>query len=332
MSYAKKTWVTGETIYAVDLNHMEDGIEQAAGASYVPTLSTDWIPISETEEDKCLIYYPEDVDVDPISDADAISQLLLYRPTKWSVEDNDGGIYVRQIVHANIRSGNGNVYINELELSNGVIYAKNERNHFVEVGKKTLAYFNTEGYDYVLAIANELNGDIITTNPDAVVDYLLNNKNKWVIMYTSDLSMHAIKSVQYEEGEPVIIMGNGNCFSVDPEKWAFVYTGTPVDTPWLLHRITTTIAGNSEEVLSLQKVVGATTSQTQNPERIMDELRNGTTPWVIYEGDRAVPITTVLGIDSNPEFVTISCADGYYGYNQSANVFIYVSNVEETIK
>ena len=37
MSYTKKTWVNGETIYAADLNHMEDGIESAnAAAAFTP--------------------------------------------------------------------------------------------------------------------------------------------------------------------------------------------------------------------------------------------------------------------------------------------------------
>ena len=35
MAYTKKTWVTGETIEATDLNHMEQGIYDAA-----PTQST----------------------------------------------------------------------------------------------------------------------------------------------------------------------------------------------------------------------------------------------------------------------------------------------------
>ena len=34
MSYTKQTWATGDTVTADKLNHMEDGIDSAGGASY----------------------------------------------------------------------------------------------------------------------------------------------------------------------------------------------------------------------------------------------------------------------------------------------------------
>lgn len=228
MAYTKKTWTKGEIIKATDLNHMEDGIEEAAqtGAQpYAPVLYMDFVDdFIPEEEDRVLVYWPEDSEAAPIVDADAISDIMLNRAVKWNIQYDERVLAIEQTNFTQVSEGV--VGITEIKCSDGNILTRNSNNHFVISVSSGLACLNHQHFGTCLALINNNDGTIVSARAVDVMKHINDVNNRWTVVYASSMAIQVINTLQYHQDEefPTIIIGNGDMFDIDSidQDWVFI--------------------------------------------------------------------------------------------------------------
>ena len=228
MSYTKKTWIKGEIIKATDLNHMEAGIEEASQTSaqpYAPVLYMDFVDdFIPEEEERVLVYRPEDSEATPIVDADAISDIMLNRAVKWNIQYDERVLAIEQTNFTQVSEGV--IGITEIKCSDGNILTRNSNNHFVISVSQGLACLNHEHFGTCLALINNNDGAFVSASAIDVMKHLNDVNNRWTVVYASSMAIQVVNTLQYYQGEefPTIIIGNGDTFDIDniDNDWVFV--------------------------------------------------------------------------------------------------------------
>ena len=119
MSYEKQTWVTGDTVTAAKLNHMEDGIDSASSSGggitlYGPyigknsgsvTVAAGGIGVLEfdtiIDENSNEVLWPEEVPIIEVTGSYIEASNVLTLSPGVSIYEGDGTIYVKLYNYGN---------------------------------------------------------------------------------------------------------------------------------------------------------------------------------------------------------------------------------------
>ena len=192
MAYTKKTWQKGDLIKATDLNHMEDGIEQASQETGVQHVSLDIYYDVENEE-KCLAMVVDDNPPVPIDYFDLIDLLNegsvtsanIYNPATHEVL---GTTTLIKCERDKVFIGDSNLYNLYLKPESSEVYLLQEDINPIPAYAPALYMdfvddFIPEEEERVLSYWPEDSDAAPIVDADAISDMMLNRAVKWNIQY-----------------------------------------------------------------------------------------------------------------------------------------------------